>query len=94
MLDGKRLTPECNSDRGIVFQRYSVFPHLTVLGNVMLGLDFAGSPVFGWLMSFAHAYGVVKSTIDIVVQIERADSRRCVSEVLSLGGQKGADGLM
>jgi NitT/TauT family transport system ATP-binding protein len=25
-----------------VFQRYSVFPHLTVLGNVLLGFEFAG----------------------------------------------------
>jgi NitT/TauT family transport system ATP-binding protein len=38
-LDGAPISPEPTSDRGVVFQRYSVFPHLTVLGNVMMGPD-------------------------------------------------------
>jgi NitT/TauT family transport system ATP-binding protein len=42
-LDGKPLSPEPGPDRGVVFQRYSVFPHLTVLGNVLLGAEFSGS---------------------------------------------------
>ncbi len=36
LVDGQPLPDEPGPDRGIVFQRYSVFPHLTVLGNVML----------------------------------------------------------
>ncbi len=34
LIDGKR-TGFANPDRGIVYQRYSLYPHLTVLGNVM-----------------------------------------------------------
>lgn len=41
VLGGKPLPVEPSAERGIVFQRYSVFPHLTVLQNVMLGFDFA-----------------------------------------------------
>ncbi|MBB5575657.1 MULTISPECIES: ABC transporter ATP-binding protein [Rhizobium] len=42
-LDGAALPSEPGADRGVVFQRYSVFPHLTALGNVLLGKEFAGS---------------------------------------------------
>ncbi len=34
LLDGVPLPGECGPDRGVVFQRYSVFPHLSALGNV------------------------------------------------------------
>ncbi len=48
-LDGVPLPPEPGPERGVVFQRYSVFPHLTVTENVMLGLELAGSPLLGRL---------------------------------------------
>lgn len=34
-LDGKPIPDEPGQDRGIVFQQYSVFPHMTVLGNLL-----------------------------------------------------------
>jgi len=46
LIDGVPIRPEPDPDRGVVFQRYSSFPHLTVIENVMLGLScgFRGSP--------------------------------------------------
>lgn len=41
LLDGKPIPQEPDAHRGVVFQRYSVFPHLTVLGNVMLADEFS-----------------------------------------------------
>jgi NitT/TauT family transport system ATP-binding protein len=51
LLDGQPMVAEPNETRGIVFQKYSVFPHLNALQNVMLGKEFGDSPflakVFG-----------------------------------------------
>ncbi len=49
LLDGKAIADEPDEDRGIVFQRYSVFPHLTVLQNVMLGKEFEQSAILARL---------------------------------------------
>jgi len=47
LIDGEPIAGEPTADRGVVFQRYSVFPHKTVLGNVMLGPQWSGSWLFG-----------------------------------------------
>jgi NitT/TauT family transport system ATP-binding protein len=49
LLDGEPLSAEPGPDRGIVFQRYSVFPHLSVLRNVTLGLELRAAPLTGRL---------------------------------------------
>ncbi|MET0657280.1 MAG: ABC transporter ATP-binding protein [Steroidobacteraceae bacterium] len=49
LLDGKQIPAEPGPDRGIVFQRYSLFPHLTVIDNLLLGLQFRGSRFLGRL---------------------------------------------
>jgi len=36
LLDGKPIPAEPDASRGVVFQRYSVLPHLTAVRNVML----------------------------------------------------------
>lgn len=48
-VDGMPISLEPSFERGVVFQRYSVFPHLTVLGNVVLGRELRESRLFGRL---------------------------------------------
>lgn len=52
-LDGKALAREPDASRGVVFQRYSVFPHLSVLNNVALGLELPRAALFGRLFGAA-----------------------------------------
>ena len=54
LVDGVPLKSEPDADRGVVFQRYSVFPHLTVLGNVVIGREFEAAGAFGMLFGPAR----------------------------------------
>lgn len=53
LLDGRPLKAEPDSDRGVVFQRYSVFPHLTVFDNVLLARELETAPLLGRLFGSA-----------------------------------------
>ncbi|BAP45116.1 ABC transporter [Pseudomonas sp. StFLB209] len=53
LLNGQPLVAEPDSSRGVVFQRYSVFPHLSVLDNVALGLELPRAPWLGRLVGRA-----------------------------------------
>ena len=53
LLDGQPLAKDPDSTRGVVFQRYSVFPHLSVLDNVALGLELPRSALLGRLFGAA-----------------------------------------
>ncbi len=59
-IGGKPLPPEPRPDRGVVFQRYSVFPHLTVLRNVLIGLEFEKSPILGRLTGAARREAIAR----------------------------------
>ncbi|WP_421506000.1 ABC transporter ATP-binding protein [Erwinia rhapontici] len=49
LLEGQPLTAEPDASRGVVFQRYSVFPHLNVLDNVAIGLELPQAAFLGRL---------------------------------------------
>jgi len=54
LLEGETFPEEPDRNRGIVFQRYSVFPHLTVRQNVLMGLELEQKPVLGKLFGRAR----------------------------------------
>ncbi len=49
LLDGQPIPQEPGPDRGIVFQQYSVFPHMTVLENVVASRGFQQKGFSGYL---------------------------------------------
>jgi NitT/TauT family transport system ATP-binding protein len=61
LLDGFPLPDDPGPDRGVVFQRYSVFPHLTVLKNVVLGRELASSKLAGKLFGPARRRAVAEA---------------------------------
>lgn len=67
LLDGDPLPEEPTPDRGIVFQRYSVFPHLTVWENLVLAEEFEQAPLTGRLFGAARG----KARDDIGELLER-----------------------
>lgn len=60
-VDGTDIPKEPRADRGVVFQRYSVFPHLTVRDNLLLATDFEGSAIFGRLFGSRRKIAIDRS---------------------------------
>ncbi|MEO1553965.1 MAG: ABC transporter ATP-binding protein [Pseudomonadota bacterium] len=60
-LDDAPFRSECGPDRGVVFQRYSVFPHLTVLQNTTFGLECEKAPVFGRLFGSSKQQAITEA---------------------------------
>ena len=59
-IDGAEPAREPGLDRGIVFQRYSVFPHMTVRDNIVAGESFRA----GWGRFFGTAAKAARSRAD------------------------------
>lgn len=75
LIEGQPVALEPTADRGVVFQRYSVFAHLSVLGNVMLGREFEGAPVTARLFGRARraAEAEARALLDAVGLADAAD---------------------
>ena len=85
-MDGVPLVAEPGPDRGVVFQRYSVFPHLTVLGNVLLGKEFK-SPVAARLFGAARR-NAVDEAMALIAEVGLAGSETKYPAQLSGGMQQ------
>jgi NitT/TauT family transport system ATP-binding protein len=87
LLDGKPMPKEPNETRGIVFQKYSVFPHLNALENVMLGGEFAASPLLGKV--FGHARKSLQAkALEMLSAVGLADAAMRYPSELSGGMQQ------
>jgi NitT/TauT family transport system ATP-binding protein len=87
LLDGNALPGEPGPDRGVVFQRYSVFPHLTVLSNVLLGKEFAAAPLSARLFGAARRQ-VLDEARQIIAEVGLAGSEDKYPAQLSGGMQQ------
>lgn len=87
LLDGKPFPDEPSIDRGIVFQRYSVFEHLSVLGNVMLSLELQESSFFGRVFGKKRKE-VKKRAMEMLEAVGLSDSANKYPSELSGGMQQ------
>ncbi|MEJ2061275.1 MAG: ABC transporter ATP-binding protein [Gammaproteobacteria bacterium] len=87
MIDDAPLPDEPGPDRGIVFQRYSVFPHLTVLENVLLGLELQQAPLLGRLFGSARKAAVERAEA-VLNEVGLYEARDKYASALSGGMQQ------
>lgn len=87
LLDGAPLPPECGPDRGVVFQRYSVFPHLTALRNVMFGLECRAAPFTARLFGTARRAAVAEAEA-MLAEVGLAEARDLYPAQMSGGMQQ------
>ena len=87
LIDGVPIRPEPDPARGVVFQRYSAFPHLTVLENVMLGLELQRSMLLGKLFGGARR-AARDSALEVLASVGLAAARDRYPAQLSGGMQQ------
>jgi NitT/TauT family transport system ATP-binding protein len=87
LIDDEPIRPEPDPARGIVFQRYSLFPHLTVMGNLVLGLELKRSRLLGRLFG-ARRREAVKRAESMLEAVGLAGARDRYPAQLSGGMQQ------
>lgn len=87
LLDDLPLKPECGPDRGVVFQRYSVFPHLSVLGNTLFGLECGQAPFTARLFA-RHRRTALAEAKDMLDAVGLGDSLNLYPAQMSGGMQQ------
>src|SRR3984957_10778172 len=87
LLDGEPFPAEPGPDRGIGFQRYSVFPHLTVLGDVLVGYYFEPSLLMARLFGPARRQAIEKCEA-MIEGVGLAEPRNKYPSALSGGMQQ------
>lgn len=87
LLNGNPLPSEPDRGRGVVFQKYSVFPHLTALQNILLADEFQKSPILGVLFG-ARKAAAVKKAEDLLTSVGLAEARDKYPHQLSGGMQQ------
>ena len=83
-LDGKPIKNEPDSERGIVFQHYSVFPHMTVLENVIAAKAFKRQGITGYLFGASRRLAT-KEAKTLLEQVGLTDALHCYPYELSGG---------
>jgi NitT/TauT family transport system ATP-binding protein len=87
LLDGQPLAPECGPDRGVVFQRYSVFPHLSALQNTVFGLECSQAPFMARLFGSAKRKAADEAAA-MLAAVGLADSMHLYPAQMSGGMQQ------
>jgi NitT/TauT family transport system ATP-binding protein len=87
LIDGQPIRPEPDPSRGVVFQRYSLFPHLTVMGNLLLGLELKRTRITGRLFGAARRAAKLRAG-DMLEAVGLATARDRYPAQLSGGMQQ------
>tara|TARA_R110001592_G_C13182383_1_gene751083 strand:+ start:3544 stop:4326 length:783 start_codon:yes stop_codon:yes gene_type:complete len=87
ILAGSEIAQEPDDSRGIVFQRYSVFPHLSVLENVIVAREFQQSPLLTRLFGKAKQQAM-KEAKDLLEAVGLTASENKYPHELSGGMQQ------
>ena len=87
LLDGAPLNPGCGPDRGVVFQRYSVFPHLSALRNTVFGRECEKAPLSARLFGAARR-AAIEEAAEMLSAVGLGDSLDLYPAQLSGGMQQ------